>query len=73
MKHVYCSTFGHDLVVVKEVTAHVKEFRCRKCGREFTTASNGKITSLSNTHRDINRLLNEMYLKRKRRLVKHRP
>jgi transposase-like protein len=67
VKHPYCSIFGHSYVVTKKVTLHVKEYTCKNCHEEFTTNGNGKLTLLTPKYKEINSVLERVYLKRLKR------
>ena len=64
MKNIYCSLFGHDYRVSKNVTYHVKEYKCKNCSSELTTAENGQIIPLTPKYREINSVLNRVHNKR---------
>ena len=65
---MYCNLFGHDYVVTKKVTYHVKEYTCRQCKKELTTNSNGNLTELTPKFREINDILERIHLSKKQRL-----
>lgn len=61
---LYCNLFGHNYEVSKKVTSHVKEYTCRCCKRQLTTNSNGDLTELTPKFKEINSILEEMYMRR---------
>ncbi|WP_236027146.1 DUF1660 family phage protein [Gelidibacter pelagius] len=61
---LYCSLFGHNYEVSKKVTSHVKEYTCKCCKRQLTTNSNGDLTELTPKFKEINSILEEMYMRR---------
>ncbi len=61
---LYCSLFGHNYEVSKKVTSHVKEYTCKCCKKQLTTNSNGDLTELTPKFKEINSILEEMYLRR---------
>ncbi|WP_298238683.1 hypothetical protein [uncultured Algibacter sp.] len=65
---MYCNFFGHDYHVTKKVTQHVKEYQCSHCKKELTTNSNGKLTELTATFKEINDILEFMYRKKLMRM-----
>ena len=67
MKNIYCSFFGHDLKVTKQVTYHVKEFMCQQCHEQFTTYESGNLTKLTPKYREINSVLEKIHNKKIRR------
>ncbi|MCA0152515.1 hypothetical protein [Winogradskyella vincentii] len=70
MKNVYCSLFGHDYEVSKNVTYHVKEYKCKHCKSEMTIDGNGKFIPLTPKFKEINSVLNRIHTKRLERSQK---
>ncbi|RCT53526.1 hypothetical protein DUZ96_09905 [Winogradskyella sp. KYW1333] len=70
MKNVYCSLFGHNYVVSKNVTYHVKEYKCKHCKSEMTIDGNGKFIPLTPKFKEINSVLNRIHNKRLERSQK---
>jgi hypothetical protein len=64
VKKVYCSIFGHEFVVSKQVTLHVKEYKCKNCSCQMTTDGKGKLTPLTPKYKEINSVLERIYKKR---------
>jgi len=64
MKNLHCSIFGHSFRVSKEVTFHVKEYKCRNCGLEMTIDSQGHMVPLTSKHKHINSVLHKVHQKR---------
>ncbi|MCA0131154.1 DUF1660 family phage protein [Winogradskyella alexanderae] len=64
MKNVLCSLFGHEYEVSKNVTYHVKEYRCKRCNSEMTIDGNGKFIPLTPKFKEINSVLNRIHNKR---------
>ena len=58
---LYCDLFGHNYKITKQVTHHVKEYQCKCCKRELTTNSNGNLTELTPTFKEINAVLERIY------------
>ena len=67
---IFCHIFGHHYTVSKRVTKHITEYKCLHCKKEVTTDENGNLSNLTPVMRDINKTLEEMYLKRNRRAAK---
>ncbi|AUS05572.1 hypothetical protein [Pseudotamlana carrageenivorans] len=65
---MYCTLFGHEYQVSKKVTSHVKEYCCKYCKKELTTDSNGNLTELTPTFREINAILERIYQSKTERL-----
>lgn len=61
---VYCSIFGHKLKVSKNVTFHIHEYQCAKCGVEMTDTANGFLARLTPKFKDTNNYLAHFYKKR---------
>ncbi|MBT8265724.1 MAG: hypothetical protein KJO41_01545 [Bacteroidia bacterium] len=60
----YCNVFGHNFEVSKNVTSHVKEYKCKSCKKELTTNSNGRLTELTPKFREINSVLEHIHTSR---------
>lgn len=67
MKNIYCSVFGHQFVVSKQVTHHVKEYKCKNCNLQMTTDGRGRLTELTPKYKEINLVLERIHIKRKLR------
>lgn len=67
---MYCQVFGHNYVVIKQVTRHIKEYKCSNCQKEVTTTPDGKLETLTLKLREINTSLKEMFEKRNRRVAR---
>ena len=64
MKQLYCSVFGHDFVITKHVTYHVKEYTCKHCKAELTNNGKGGYTKLTPKYREINSVLERIHSRR---------
>ena len=64
MKHLQCAIFGHNFQISKEITYHVKEYKCKNCGMEMTINSDGVMVPLTLKHKRINSLLHKIHTKR---------
>lgn len=70
---LYCKVFGHNYEVSKKVTYHIKEYKCKCCGKELTTNIHGELIDLTPKFREINAVLERIHtnkLNRMRRNVK---
>jgi hypothetical protein len=67
---IYCSFFGHNYRVSRQVTYHVKEYNCKHCKKEVTTNSNGKLTELTPMFKEINSILERIHTTKTDRLKK---
>lgn len=65
---VFCQLFGHNYAVSKQITRHIKEYKCANCQKEVTTTPNGKLETLTSKLKAINSDLHEMYEKRSKRV-----
>ena len=65
MKNVYCSIFGHEFEVSKQVTFHVKEYKCKKCNAQMTTNGKGGLTPLTPKYQEINSVLEQIHKRRR--------
>ncbi|MFV9549758.1 hypothetical protein [Algibacter sp. PT7-4] len=64
MKNIHCKVFGHDYVVSRHVTYHVKEYTCKNCKKQLTTSSNGSLVELTPKFKEINDVLERIHHKR---------
>ena len=60
-QRLYCDVFGHRFEISRKVTSHVKEYKCKCCKKELTTDSNGRLTELTPTFKEINSVLERIY------------
>lgn len=67
MKNIYCFLNGHDIVVTKHVTYHIKEYTCKHCKVKFTTSQSGGITLLTSERKSINAILENIHLRKLKR------
>ncbi|NAY91561.1 hypothetical protein GTQ34_06500 [Muricauda sp. JGD-17] len=65
----FCNLFGHHYVVSKKVTKHIKEYKCVHCQKQVTTDVSGKLSELTPQMQEINNTLEDMYQKRRSRVV----
>lgn len=68
LPHFLCSVLGHKFEVSKQVTYHVKEYKCKKCKKELTTGCNGDLIELTPKYREINFILSRIHNKRQARI-----
>ncbi len=61
---IYCSLFGHDYVLSKHVTHHIKEYTCSHCGEQATTNSRGRLEVLTPKLKEINNALEQVHAKK---------
>lgn len=65
MKHLHCKLSGHEFVLSKHVTHHVKEYTCKNCQKQVTTSSNGKLILLNDKRKEINQTLEYVFQRKK--------
>ena len=61
---IWCSLFGHDYLITKNVTEHFKEYTCKHCHNQLTNNAKGKIIFLTQEYKEINETLALFYQKR---------
>lgn len=61
---LYCSFFGHDHVLSKNVTEHIKEYTCCHCKQQVTTNSQGNLEELTPKLKEINDLIATVHAKK---------
>lgn len=64
MKSLYCSFFGHQYEVSKNITYHVKEYKCSHCSAQLTTNGKGNLTPLTPKFKEINSVLERIHNRR---------
>lgn len=62
---VFCNIFGHELKVSKNVTNHIHEYECAKCGMEMTDTANGFIARLTPKFKETNEYLKNFHERRR--------
>ncbi len=68
---IYCGLFGHNYIVSKKITYHVKEYSCSNCKHELTTNGSGNLVELSPKFREINDILSRIHKKKITRLSRN--
>jgi hypothetical protein len=61
---ILCSFLGHEIVTTRKVTDHFKEYKCSICGIEMTNDIQGHKISLTPELKDLNKILNRLYIKK---------
>ncbi len=61
---IYCSLFGHDYVLSKNVTHHIKEYTCSHCSEQATTNSRGRLEIMTPKLKEINNVLASVHAKK---------
>lgn len=60
-RQLFCSVFGHNFQVSKNITYHIKEYQCCHCKKEMTTNSKGNLTELTQKYKEINSVLERIH------------
>ncbi len=68
---VFCNLFGHKLQVSKNVTNHIHEYKCAKCGMEMTDTANGFLERLTPKFKETNDYLAKVHQRRRLRRFAH--
>lgn len=61
---IYCSLFGHDYLLSKDVTHYIKEYTCSHCGEQATTNSRGRLETMTPKLKEINNALATVHAKK---------
>ncbi len=64
-----CSFFGHRLIVSKDVTNHIKEYRCTRCDEELTDTAHGFLAKLTPKFKETNDFVAKIHRRRCSRKV----
>lgn len=62
-----CSILGHRFMRLKQITPHIKEYKCDCCGKEVTTHTNGNVVPLTEDLKVIHQGLEQLVLRRSRK------
>ena len=63
-KKTACSIFGHKIVTVRNVTNHIKEYKCTVCQVELTNDLQDKKTFLTPELKEINETLLNHFIRK---------
>ncbi len=63
-KKVFCSVFGHKMITSRNITNHLKEYRCTVCQMELTNDEEGDLTYLTPELKEVNEALVHFYQKK---------
>ncbi len=67
---LYCAIFGHNFYLSKNVTKHIKEYKCSHCQKEATTNVRGRLVLMTPKLKEINTALIEVQAKKMARKSK---
>ena len=62
-----CKIFGHKLIISKNVTNHIQEYKCSKCGMEMTDTANGFLARLTPKFKETNNYIAQIHKRRRQR------
>ncbi len=65
---IFCNIFGHKLRISKNVTNHIHEYKCSKCGMEMTDTANGFLARLTPKFKETNNYLAQIHKRRQNRI-----
>ncbi len=68
---VICNFSGHKLHVSKNVTNHIHEYKCERCGTEMTDTAHGFLARLTPRLKETNDYISDIYTRRRRRLTRY--
>lgn len=66
-RKILCSVIGHRLVTTKNITEHIKEYKCSCCGLELTNNYKGIKCILTPELKDVNITVMDFYHRRHHR------
>ncbi|OED38745.1 hypothetical protein AB832_04445 [Flavobacteriaceae bacterium (ex Bugula neritina AB1)] len=64
LSKIYCTLFGHNYVISKNVTHHIKEYTCTHCREQATTNSRGRLEVMTPKLKEINDMLAYVHAKK---------
>ncbi|NJW52918.1 hypothetical protein [Salinimicrobium oceani] len=59
-----CAVFDHRFEVSQNITDHIKEYRCTRCGQEMTDTAQGFMAKLTPKFRETNAFLAKFHQRR---------
>jgi hypothetical protein len=64
LSSILCSTFGHKFIITKNITNHIKEYKCKTCNKEVTNVFSGELEILNFKNRKVNACLSDFFKKK---------
>lgn len=61
---IICTVFDHKFEVSQNITDHIKEYQCTRCGEEMTDTAQGFMSKLTPRFRETNAYLAEIHQRR---------
>lgn len=62
-----CKFFGHKLRISKNITNHIQEYKCSKCGMEMTDTADGFLERLTPKFKETNNYIAQIHKRRRRK------
>jgi transposase-like protein len=62
-----CKLFGHKLKITKNITNHIQEYKCSKCGMEMTDTANGFLARLTPKFKETNNYIAQIHKRRRQK------
>lgn len=67
LSHLLCKLFGHNLRISKNITNHIQEYQCSKCGMEMTDTADGFLERLTPQFKETNNYIAQIHKKKRRK------
>ncbi len=67
LSRLLCKLFGHKLMISKNVTNHIQEYKCVKCGMELTDTADGFLRRLTPKFKETNNYIAQIHKRRRRK------
>lgn len=67
LSKIVCNTVGHNYTTSRQITSHIKEYKCVLCGKEVTNTYSGKLELLTQKTRAANSALASFVEKKMRK------
>lgn len=67
LSQLLCKLFGHKLMISKNVTNHIQEYKCVKCGLEMTDTADGILERLTPKFKETNNYIAQIHKRRRQK------
>lgn len=67
LSQLLCKFFGHKLIISKNITNHIQEYKCVKCGMEMTDTADGFLERLTPKFKETNNYIAQIHKRRRRK------
>ncbi len=61
---ILCAVFDHRFEISQNITNHIKEYRCTRCGEEMTDTAQGFMAKLTPKFKETNAYLAKIHQRR---------